>query len=53
MRNAIAVFITCNAIHATAISLPLLSGELRSPSPKSGICKPNLPQHGLGWVDLG
>lgn len=35
MRNAIAVFITCNAIHATAISLPLLSGGLHSLSPKS------------------
>lgn len=37
MCNAIAVFITCNAIHATAISLPLslLSGRLRSRSPKS------------------
>lgn len=34
MRNAIAVFITCNAIHATAISLPLLSGGLHLRFPK-------------------
>lgn len=53
MRNAIAVFITCNAIHATAISLRLSllsSAAVRARLKAAGICKPNLPQRALGWT---
>lgn len=58
MRNAIAVFITCNAIHATAISLPLslLSGRAwfaltlkARPAFASQIHR----KCALSWVDLG